>query len=268
MFNFNDLLLTCQNFVNVFVPLIIKALIIFAVGFILNGVLIKLIGKGLEKSKLDKTVYNFIKSAIKIVLYVVVLVMILSIFGIPMTSIIAVIGSAGLAVGLAMQSSLSNIACGISILINKQFKSGDYIAIDGTEGTVQDITIFATKMLTVDNKSVYIPNGKVATAVVINYTEEINRRVDWSFDVSAENDASKVVTIVKDILKKNSLIIEVPESFVSISGFGFSSFKIEVRGWTKSENYWDVYFMMFEDIKTEFDKNGIVFAKNEISVKN
>ncbi len=241
---------------------------VFVAGYILNSLLLKFIGKGLEKSKLDKTVYNFIKSAVKIVLYVVVLVMILSIFGIPMTSIIAVIGSAGLAVGLAMQSSLSNIACGISILINKQFKSGDYIAIDGTEGTVQDITIFATKMLTVDNKSVYIPNGKVATAIVINYTEEENRRVDWSIDISAENDASKAISIIKDVLKKNELIIDAPESFVSISGFGFSSVKIEVRGWTKSENYWDVYFMMYEDIKAEFDKNGIVFAKNEISVKN
>lgn len=254
-----------QSFLD-YVPTLILAIVIYLVGCILNKVVLKLLGKGLEKSRLDKTVHEFIKSTVKIVLFGFIIVIVLTVLGIPMTSIITVIGSAGIAIGLALQSSLSNVAGGVIVLMGKNFKVGDYVCINGDEGTVAEISVICTKIITVDNKAIYIPNGTVSNAVVTNYTQERTRRVDLVFGISYDNDVKKAISLINNVLAENSKVLADPSPFVHISAFSSSSVDITVRAWTESANYWDVYFALLQDIKEAFDKNDIVIPYNQIDV--
>ncbi|MCD7730947.1 MAG: mechanosensitive ion channel [Oscillospiraceae bacterium] len=254
-----------QSFLD-YVPTLILAIVIYLVGCILNKVVLKLLGKGLEKSRLDKTVHEFIKSTVKIVLFGFIIVIVLTVLGIPMTSIITVIGSAGIAIGLALQSSLSNVAGGVIVLMGKNFKVGDYVCINGDEGTVAEISVICTKIITVDNKAIYIPNGTVSNAVVTNYTQERTRRVDLVFGISYDNDVKKAISVINNVLAENSKVLVDPSPFVHISAFSSSSVDITVRAWTESANYWDVYFALLQDIKEAFDKNDIVIPYNQIDV--
>ncbi len=243
-------------------PFILKIGLVFLAGVIINSLISKFIVKCSDKTKLDKTVLNFAKSAAKVIVYVVVFVVILGIFGIPSESIIAVIGSAGIAIALSLQSSLSNIAGGIFVLINKQFKSGDYIEINGDEGVVEDITIFATKIQTIDNKVIYIPNGTVSSSVITNYTQEQKRCVMLKITISSNNDVSTVKSVLNSVISGNKKILSDEAALIKLAGFETNSLVFDIRAWTKTEDFWDVYFDMFEDIKVKFDENGIKFAEN------
>lgn len=225
-----------------------------------------ILSKGLDRSRIDKTVHGFLKSFVKVVLLCVIIIIVLSILGIPMTSIIAVVGSAGIAIGLALQSSLANIAGGVIVLMGKNFRVGDYVSINGTEGTVREITIFSTNIVSVDNKSIYIPNGTVSNATIINYTREKTRRVDHVISISYNNDAKKEISVILEVIKNNKLILSDPEPFVRITAFSASSIDIVVRVWVNSADYWNVYFALLEDIKEAFDENDIVIPYNQLDV--
>jgi small conductance mechanosensitive channel len=254
-----------QSFLD-YLPTLITAIIVYIVGFIINKVVLKLLGKGLEKSRLDKTVHKFLHSAVQIFLFGIILIIVLTILGIPMTSIITVVGSMGLAIGLALQSSLSNLAGGIIVLMGKFFKVGDYVRIGSDEGTVSEIAIMCTKIVTVDNKTVYIPNGSVSSAVITNYTEERTRRVDLVFGISYDNDSKKAISVINNVLAENSKVLASPAPFARVSAFSASSVDITVRAWVNSEDYWDVYFGLLEDIKEAFDKNDVVIPYNQLDV--
>ncbi len=249
-----------------YIPTLILAAVIYIAGCILNKIVLKILGKGLEKSRLDRTVHGFLKSLVKIVLSALILIIVLTVLGIPMTSIIAVVTSAGLAVGLAMQSSLSNVAGGVIVLMGRSFKVGDYVKIGSEEGTVKEITILSTKIITIDNKVVYIPNGTVSNSVITNFTQEKTRRVDLVFGISYDNDAKKAVSVISGVLAENGKVLADPAPFVRVSGFSASSVDISVRAWVNAGDYWDVYFAMYEDIKEAFDKNGIVIPYNQLDV--
>lgn len=249
-----------------YIPTIIAAVIIYIIGCIINKIIIKLISKGLDKSRIDKTVHGFLKLLVRVILLCIILIIVLSILGIPMTSIITVIGSAGIAIGLALQDSLSNIAGGVIVLMGKSFLVGDYVSIDGTEGTVREINIFSTNIVSGDNKSIYIPNGTVSNAVVINYTHEKTRRVEHIMSISYDNDTKKAISVIKQVLSDNSKVLKTPEPFVKIKAFAASSIDIVVRAWVNSEDYWGVYFDLLEEIKDAFDENGIVIPYNQIDV--
>lgn len=249
-----------------YIPTLILALIIFLIGFFLNKLVLKIIGRGMKKAPFDKTIHSFISSIAKILLYSIVIVIVLTVLGIPMTSIITVIGSAGIAIGLAMQSSLSNVAGGMIVLMGKQFKLGDYVKINGDEGTVRDITILFTKLATLDNKVIYIPNGSVSTATIVNYTQEATRRVDLTFGISYKNDYKKAIEVIKEVCEKAPLILNSPEPFVHISELSSSSINIEVRVWVQSEEYWNVHFGLIEQIKDAFDENGISIPYNQLDI--
>lgn len=254
-----------QSFID-YIPTLLAAIIIYIVGCIINKIALKLLGKGLEKSRLDKTVHGFLNSLVKIVLFGLVIIIVLTVLGIPMTSIITVIGSAGIAIGLSLQSSLSNVAGGVIVLMGKIFKVGDYVKINGDEGTVEEISILCTKMITADNKTVYIPNGTVSNAVVTNYTQEKTRRVELVFGISYDNDSKKAISVINGVLAENSKVLSNPAPFVHISAFSASSVDITVRAWVNSADYWDVYFKLLEEIKDAFDKNDIVIPYNQIDV--
>ncbi|MGN0603037.1 MAG: mechanosensitive ion channel family protein [Oscillospiraceae bacterium] len=249
-----------------YLPTLLIAIVVYIVGCIINRIIMSILSKGLERSRIDKTVHGFLKSLVRVALLCIIIIIVLTILGIPMTSIIAVVGSAGIAIGLALQSSLSNIAGGVIVLMGKNFRVGDYVSINGTEGTVREITIFATNIISVDNKSIYIPNGTVSNATIINYTREKTRRVDHIMSISYNNDAKKAISVISDVIKENNKILSAPEPFVKITAFSASSIDIVVRVWVNSADYWDVYFALLEDIKDAFDKNGIVIPYNQLDV--
>ncbi|WBW99755.1 mechanosensitive ion channel family protein [Oceanirhabdus sp. W0125-5] len=236
---------------------LILALIALAVGLKLIKFLLKTIKKGLEKSSVDKSLYSFLMSATKITLYVVLVISIASMLGADMTSFIALVGSAGLAVGLALQGSLSNLAGGVLILFLRPFKAGDYIEVAGHSGTVEDVQLFYTILNTPDNKRIFIPNGELANSSSVNYSAHSTRRVDFKFGVGYEDDILKVKKILNKIAENHELVLQDPAPQVFLSEHGDSSVNFSLRLWCKTEDYWKIYFEIMEIVKLEFDKEGI-----------
>lgn len=249
-----------------FIPTIILAIVIYIAGVFLNRLILDLFAKGVEKSKMDQTVKKFLSSVIKIVITALVLIIVLTVLGIPMTSIITVLGTAGVAVGLALKDSLANVAGGVLLLINQTIKVGNYIEVGGNAGIVEEVSILYTKIVTLDNKDIFIPNGIVATSPVINYSSEDDRRVDLVFAIAYDADHKKAMQAVTDVAKKHSLILQDKEIFVRIGELSTSSVNLTVRVWTKNANYWDVYFDMIQQVKEKFDAEGIRIPYNQLDV--
>ena len=205
---------------------------------------------------------------VKIVLYTVLITVVLTILGVPTTSIIAVIGTAGVAVGLALQNSLSNLAGGFLILFSKPFKVGSYISVAGVEGTVADINILYTKLMTLDNRAVYIPNGTAANSVLTNVTQAPKRRVDNVFSISYNEDYKKAVAAINNAISKipKALHESGCEPFVRMSDHNTSSIDITVRVWCKTEDYWDVYFDLIEKVRAEFIEQNIEIPYQQLDV--
>lgn len=245
-------------------PVIIAAIVVLIIGVFLSRLTVRLMSKAMDKSRLDLTINRFVRSAVKIVLYVLVVTVVLTLLGVPMTSIITVIGTAGVAVGLALQDSLSNLAGGFLILFSKPFRVGNYIQCSGVEGTVESISILYTKLLTGDNKAVFIPNGTAAGAVVTNYNEMPERRVDLVFGISYEADFNEAKKAIAEVVAKDEQVLREP--FIVLSGLDASSVAITVRLWTKSENYWSVYYRTLEEVRKAFDERGVEIPYNKLDV--
>ena len=249
-------------------PGIIFAIILLIIGIIISKITVKLMGKALDKSKLDLTVTKFLRSVVKIVLYTVLITVVLTVLGVPTTSIIAVIGTAGVAVGLALQSSLSNLAGGFLILFSKPFRVGSYINVAGVEGTVTDINILYTKLMTLDNRAVYIPNGTAANSVLTNVTQAPKRRVDNVFSISYNTDYNKAADAIKTAIGRIPKALDEPgfEPFVRMCAHNTSSIDIAVRVWCNTEDYWDVYFDIIEMIRAEFIAQNIEIPYQQLDV--
>lgn len=258
-----------QNMLNAVlgaIPTIIMAIIVLIVGLILCKLALKLISKGLDRTKIDLTVNNFVKQCCKIVLYVLLITVVLSMLGIPATSVVTVIGTAGVAVGLALQSSLSNVAGGIMLMINKPFKIGDYILVSGVEGTVKQITILYTRLDSATNQAIFIPNGQVSGATVINNSSNDCRRVDLTFSISYEDDFEKARAIVLAVLDKNDKILKTPAATVNMLEHGASAIVLAVRPWCRPADYWDVYFSVIEQVRAAFIAGGISIPFDQLDV--
>lgn len=249
-------------------PTIIFAIVLLIVGMLLSKLTVKLMSKALDRSRLDLTVNRFLKSIVKIALYVLLITVVLTVLGVPTTSIITVIGTAGVAIGLALQNSLSNLAGGFLILFSKPFVVGSYIKSNGEEGTVDSINILYTRLITVDNKVVYIPNGMAANAVCINYNELPLRRVDLSFSISYSEDCERTKTSIFTALAKEPKIITEGENapFAALSAQSASGIDITVRVWCRSADYWDVYFSAEKLIREQFIEDGIDVPYNQLDV--
>jgi len=249
-------------------PVIIFALLIFIIGIIVSKITVKLMGKALDRSKLDLTVTKFLRSVVKIVLYTVLITVVLTILGVPTTSIIAVIGTAGVAVGLALQNSLSNLAGGFLILFSKPFKVGSYINVAGVEGFVSDINILYTKLTTYDNRAIYIPNGTAANSVLTNVTQADKRRVDNVFSISYDTDYKKAVTAINTAISKIPKILheESFKPFVRMSAHSSSSIDITVRVWCNTDDYWEVYFDVIEKVRAQFIEDNIEIPYQQLDV--
>lgn len=247
-------------------PTLIFAVIVFIIGIVAVKIITKIISRFMKKSTVDNAAVAFLVSFIRVVLYTIVIVSALTLVGVPMSSIIALIGAAGLAVSLALQNYLSNLAGGFIILFSKPFKSGDMIEIDSTTGQIKSINILYTKMLTSDNKTVLIPNGKVADAKIINYSEMPTRRLDMTFDISYSNDFEKAKEIIQGITDRNKLVHKDPEPLIRLGAHKESALEIVVKLWVANDKYYELFYDMSEAVKREFDKHGIEIPYNQLDV--
>jgi len=245
---------------------LIIAILLLLIGF----KIIKLIEKSLKKenkfTKLDKSVKSFMISIISITLKALLFVIAASIVGIPTTSFITIIGSCGVAIGLALQGGLSNLAGGLMILIFKPFKVGDYIESNGKEGTVKSITMFYTSLVTVDNKVVQIPNGTLSNNTIVNYSANNERRLDLEFNVSYDSKIDKVKKVINDVIDSSNLILKDKEKIVRLMKHSESSLTFAVKVWVKKEDYWNTMFELLENIKEAFDKNKIEIPYPQLDI--
>ena len=246
---------------------LLKAVIVAIVGWYIIKFISRWTKRILLKSKLDDGISGFLSSVFRTMLQVLLIIIVIGIMGIPMTSIIALVGSAGIAIGLALQGCLTNFAGGVLILIVKPFKVGDYI-IDssGNEGTVTAIDVIYTKLMTADNRSVTIPNGTLANSTVINTTKEPQRRLDFDVSISYEEDIDRVKAVLLETAAACPFKLEEQECIAFVHSFDPSAVKITLRFWVNSENYWAVKWEMQENIKKIFDKNEISIPYDQLDI--
>ena len=245
---------------------IVIALIVMLISFKIVKWICKKIEKAGEKKRADKTVMRTLAYATGIALRVVIIVCLISYLGIDTSAITALIASFGVCIGLAVNGALSNLAGGVLILVTRPFKVDDFIEAQGVSGTVADIHITCTKIVTGDNKVVYVPNGSLANGNIINYSEKETRRVDFEFSIAYNADCEKAKAIITDILTSHELVLKDKEPFVKMAAHGASAIVIKARAWTKSGDYWTVNFDVLEAVKKEFDKNGIEIPFNQLDV--
>ena len=246
------------------------ALVLMFVSFkIINWVAKRIIKNG-EKKNLDKTIVKTISYLVKIGGKVIVTVCLIGYVGIDTSAITALIASFGVCFGLAVNGAVSNIAGGVLILVTRPFKVDDFIEAQGVSGTVTDIHMISTTVVTGDNKVVRIPNGTLANGNIINYSEKELRRVDFNFSIAYDADFNKARSVVEDILKSHELVLDDPAPFVRMCKQAASSVDIVARAWVKSSDYWTVNFDVLEKVKDEFDKNHIEipFEQIDVHVKN
>ena len=240
---------------------LILALLIFLIGRAIIKKIYKIVTEGRGFQKLDPTVKSFLGNFIKILLYVVLVIAIISVLGVPMASVITVLASAGVAVGMALQGSLANLAGGIMLLIFRPFNVGDYVAAAGDEGTVEEITVFYTILKTIDNKKVTIPNGALMNANVVNFTADDLRRIDMVFSVGKDADIQKVQDLILETIKKNTLIIpdgEAPEpAFARLSGGTNEAMEFTLRAWCKTGDYWTAYYDLNQGVAEALGAAGV-----------
>jgi small conductance mechanosensitive channel len=239
------------------VPQFLWAIVALLVGLWIIKLILKATNKAMEKGNVDASLRKFLNSLIGIGLKVLLLISVASMLGIATTSFIAVIGAAGLAVGLALQGSLANFAGGVLILLFKPFKVGDVIESQGHTGKVAEIQVFNTILKTPDNKTIIVPNGAVSNGSIVNYSTEAERRVDMTFGIGYEDDIQKAKDILLDLLEEDNRILKNPVPQVLLSELADSSVNFAVRAWVKGSDYWDVYFDMQEKVKKAFDANNI-----------
>jgi small conductance mechanosensitive channel len=246
-----------QQWSAVFGLKILTAIVIVVVGRWVARFIRTTTEKMMTRSKVDTTLVAFVANLIYIALLTFVILAALAQLGIQTTSFIAVIGAAGLAVGLALQGSLANFAAGVLMLIFRPFQTGDYIEGGGVAGIVEEIHIFTTQLRTPDNKTIIIPNAKITGDNITNYTKKENRRVDLVIGVSYQDDIDKVKSVVADVLSGDERVLKDPAPTIAVLELGDSSVNFAVRPWVKTGEYWNVYFDTTERIKKRFDAEGI-----------
>lgn len=254
------------QYIEVNAPKFLSVLIIVVVGIVIIKLLVKIIKTTFTKSKVDPTCHKFITSLIKILLYLLLFIIALTKLEVPMTSIIAVLSVAGLAVSLAVQSSLSNLASGFILLFSKPFKVGDFIEVGGVSGTVRYINILQTKLLTFDNKAIYIPNGQVFEDKIVNYSNQDTRRLDLTVSISYKDDFEKAKSIIASIVEKHELALAEPAPLIRVCELSSHSVNIALKVWVNKEDYWSLNFDLLEMIKKAFDDNGITIPFNQLDV--
>lgn len=245
---------------------IISALVILFIGNLIVKAVANSVAKVLQKKKMDRAVVEFIHGLVRYLLFVIVLIAALGRLGVQTASVVAVIGAAGLAVGLALQGSLSNFAAGVLIVAFRPFKSGDYVEIGGVAGSVDSIQIFQTVLTTPDNKMVVVPNGSVIGSPITNYSRHATRRIDLMIGVSYGADLQKTKELLTKICESDERVLKEPGVQVGVHTLADSSVNFVVRPWVSTAEYWNVYFDLMQAIKEGLDKEGIEIPFPQIDV--
>lgn len=236
---------------------LVLALIVLGIGLWLAGLLARLVGKALTKAGMDNMLVRFLESIVKALLQVVVVIAALSQLGVQTTSLIAILGAAGLAIGLALQNSLSNFAAGVLLLVFKPFKEGDFIEAGGVLGVVERVHVFNSVLRTPDNREITVPNGNIYNGVITNFSARDTRRIDLVVGISYDSDIRKAKELVESIIKDDARILKDPEPTWGVADLADSSVNLFIRPWVTSADYWNVRADLLETIKTSFDANGI-----------
>lgn len=247
-------------------PRLLGAILILIVGLLLVKLLEKLIYQALKKSKIDATAHKLIVQILSILLKIVVLLTAAGTLGIDTGSIITMLGAAGVAIGLALKDSLGNLAGGFLVLFSKPFVKGDFIETNSVAGTVDNITLFYTTLLTPDNKKIFIPNGEISTAKIVNYSAKATRRLDLAYSIRYQDDIATAKKILSDIVEQSPLALKDPEPAYVVAEYGENGIKLAVRIWVKTEDYWDLNFYMNEHVKSAFDQAGIAIPFHRLDV--
>ena len=245
---------------------LLLAIVIYLVGSFIIKQLVKGLGKLRSFKSIDPTAADYITTFVKAALYVVLLVSIIALLGVPMSSVIAAIASVGVAIGLALQGALSNIAGGIMLLIFRPFSVGDYIVAGGEEGVVRSISLVYTVLTTLDNRRISIPNGSLMNSTVCNATVEELRRVDLNFDIAGTEDADKVEKTIMDVIKKSGWFLEKPEPQVLITAGVPGGLTYTLRVWVKTADYWNEFGELMKEVPAALNKAGIARPSTPISV--
>ena len=254
-----------------YAPKLALAIVTLVVGFIVINAFVKFLRKTMTKREVDPSLIPFTASLANVLLKAMVLISVASIVGIETTSFVAVLGAAGLAVGLALQGSLANFAGGVLILMFKPFKVGDVIEAQGFIGIVKGIQIFNTIMNTFDNKKIIIPNGAISSGSITNYSAEDIRRVDMEFGIGYGDDIKKAKEVLASLIAADDRVLSEPaEPFIALKELGESSVNFVVRVWANAADYWGIYFDMQEKVKLTFDKEGISipFPQRDVHLYN
>ncbi len=244
-----------------FLPYIVsglKALVILLIGWILAAAVSRMVRARIEKSKrIDQTIGNFLSSIVRWVLLAIVGITVLNVFGVEVTSLIAMLGAATLAIGLALQGTLADMAAGFMIILFRPYRNGQYVTVDGTSGTVKEINLFFTELVTPDNVQIIVPNGKAWGAVITNYSAHDTRRADLTVGIGYGDDSEKALRVMLDYAEKSDLVLKDPEPWARVTNLGDSSVDVTLRVWATADDFWDLHFALRKDIKEAFDAAGI-----------
>jgi len=255
--NINQILETITVWFTTYSIKIVAAILIFIIGKWLSRRITNLLTKIMEKNNIDVTLVKFLSSIVYYTLFIVVMIAVAGQLGINTTSFLTIIGAAGLAIGLALKDSLSNLASGVMLIMFRPIKIGDFVDAGGVTGTVQSIDIFNTTIHSIDNKKHIVPNALITSDVITNVTANDTRRVDLEIGIGYDDDITRAKGILAAIIKKEERVLEDPATNIAVSELGDSSVNFVVRPWVKTSDYWDVYFDLTEEIKITFDKEGI-----------
>ncbi len=245
---------------------IIMALVIFIIGRMIVSIVVKMVRRLLTARGMDAILISFLSSILRWVLLLFVIIAALSQLGIDTTSLVALLGAAGLAIGLSLQSSLSNFASGVMLIIFRPFTKGNFVEVAGTSGVIEKINIFTTTLTTPDNKEVIVPNGAIIDNNITNYSARATRRVDMVFGISYDDDIRKAKQILQDILAADSRILADPAPVVALGALADSSVNFVVRPWVNTADYWAVFWDTTEAVKLKFDEAGITIPYPQMDV--
>ena len=252
------------------IPLVVGAFVIIIIGFLVANLVGNIAVKAMKAKGVDNSIHSFVRTIIVLILKTVVVLSAISTLGLNINSVIAALGATGIAAGLGLQNSVSQFASGISILINKPFKSGDYVELENVSGKVSEIKLMYTTLITLDNKQIIVPNSHVTSNNLINYTSQSKRRLDLVYSVSYSTDIAKAKRVLTEVVENYELVLKNPEPIIAVKEHASNSINIACYVWCNSTDYWDVFYYMQEQVKIAFDSNGVTipFEQLDLHISN
>ena len=251
---------------NLSLSTVLYSVLLFLACLLVMKVVMTLTDRAMTRLKVEPTVHKFTRSCLKVLMWLVTVMVVAAYLGLPINSLVAILGIVGVALSLSLQGSLSNLAGGIMVMVSRPFAVGDYVEAGSVSGTVIEIGLVYTRLKTIDNKIIFIPNGEISGERIINYNKQEQRRVDLTFTVSYDADPERVKEIMRRVIGAHPKALFTPEPFVRTTSLGESSVGYTLRVWCATEDYWDLYYDLLEQIRAAFDREGIELTYNHLNV--